>query len=187
MQPAITIQSLGNAHSPQIIELILPIQQGEFRVPTTLEKQPDLRDIDGAYHATGGGFWGAFAEEQPVGVDVHLTANHIRLVGTIGLIAIAGHTRNEKDPQSPFGVIRKMFVHKDYRGKPHNIAQLLLDTLIAHARTSGICNLYLGTIHTMEAAARFYTRNGFIPIDKTALPASFPLMAVDDTFYRRPV
>jgi len=162
MQPAISIQSIGNAWSPQLIGLILPIQQLEFRVPTTLEKQPDLLDIDAAYHATGGGFWGAFANS--------------RLIGSVGLIAIGR-----------LGVIRKMFVHKDYRGKPHNVAQCLLDALITHAQTAGIQDLYLGTIHTMEAAARFYSRNGFARIDRSGLPAAFPLMSVDDTFYHRNV
>src|SRR5579872_6296530 len=163
MQPDITIQPIGNAWSLQVIGLILPIQQVEFRVPTTLEKQPDLLDIDGSYHAPGGGFWGALANGQ--------------VIGTIGLIAIAGHN----------GVIRKMFVHKAYRGKPYNIAQHLLDALLGHARTTGIQDLYLGTIHTMEAAARFYTRNGFARIGKSSLPRGFPLMAVDDTFYHRNV
>jgi GNAT superfamily N-acetyltransferase len=184
MQAAISIQPVGNAWSPQIIELILPIQQLEFRVPTTLEKQPDLLDIDGSYSATGGGFWGAFTTSHATALPTAATTAAIpsagithHLVGTIGLIAIPGGN----------GVIRKMFVHIDYRGKPHNIAQHLLDALINHARTTGIQNLYLGTIHTMEAAARFYTRNGFAKVDRSSLPAAFPLMSVDDTFYCRNV
>ena len=189
MQPALSIQPIGNDWSAQIVELILPIQQLEFSVPTTLEKQPDLLDIERAYQATGGGFWGAVAHTaHPLAAPASTTpASHAstilaadtatRLVGTIGLIAIPGAN----------GVIRKMFVHKEYRGKPHNIAQRLLDALITHAQTSGIQNLYLGTIHTMEAAARFYTRNGFAPIRQSNLPPAFPLMSVDDTFYHRNV
>ena len=210
MQPDITIQPIGNAWSPQVVGLILPIQQLEFHVPTTLEKQPDLLDIEASYHATGGGFWGALATghakdtgtagPDPATDRLTRTAGHDpatdrligtagpdpatgRLIGTIGLIAIAAREPGNTARQPVFGVIRKMFVHKDYRGKPHNIAQRLLDALFAHARTTGIQDLYLGTIHTMEAAARFYTRNAFLPIDRSALPALFPLMSVDDSFY----
>lgn len=182
MQPDIAIQPIGNAWSSQVVRLILPIQQLEFRVPTTLEKQPDLLDLDGSYHATGGGFWGAIANGHATD---HTNGADTRLIGTIGLIAIPSSEPDEKDRQPIFGVIRKMFVHKDYRGKTHHIAQRLLDTLIAHAQTAGIPNLYLGTIHTMEAAARFYTRNGFAKIDRSSLPPGFPLMTVDDTFYHR--
>src|SRR5579872_6121722 len=157
------IQPIGNAYSPHIVGLILPIQQLEFLVPTTLEKQPDLLDIDGSYHATGGGFWGAFANIHTAGTIPDTAATAHRLVGTIGLIAIPGHN----------GVIRKMFVHKDFRGKPYNIAQGLLDALLDHAQTSGIQHLYLGTIHSMQAAARFYTRNGFAKVDRSSLPPAF--------------
>jgi len=35
----------------------------------------------------------------------------------------------------------------------------------------------------MKAAHRFYERNGFTRVGKEQLPAAFPLMKVDDTFY----
>jgi putative acetyltransferase len=76
-----------------------------------------------------------------------------------------------------------MFVHATYRGKQWGIAQGLLDNLVRHCRDAGIKDLWLGTIHTMGAAARFYERNGFVKISKDGLPGHFPLMAVDDTFY----
>lgn len=157
--PRIVIRSIGNDYSQQAIGLILPIQQEEFKVPVTIEGQPDLLDIDRFYHLPGGGFWGALLED--------------RLLGTIGLLNIGNHA----------GVIRKMFVHRDYRGKEEGIAQRLLDTLKEYCTRAGIENIYLGTIDIMKAAARFYERNGFSRVPRTELPEAFPLMAVDNAFY----
>jgi N-acetylglutamate synthase-like GNAT family acetyltransferase len=155
----ITIKPLTNDHCPQIIDLILPIQQIEFNVPVTREAQPDLLDIDIHYSATGGGFWGAFDQD--------------RLVGTIALISTGHHA----------GALRKMFVQKEYRGKEWGIARDLLLTLEDHCTKCGITDLYLGTVEILKASHRFYQRNGFQRIDKEALPAYFPRMAVDTVFY----
>ena len=160
MESQLTILPLSNAHRDAAAALILPIQQTEFNVPITLADQPDLLDLEGAYFRSGGHFWGAFVEEE--------------LAGTIGLLA----------PAPTFGVIRKMFVKAQFRGKPWNIAQHLLDTLINRARENGMNHLYLGTRSQMHAAHRFYERNGFTLIAKDELPAAFPLMTVDDTFYQ---
>jgi DNA-binding MarR family transcriptional regulator/GNAT superfamily N-acetyltransferase len=159
----VVIQHIGNEFSGQAIGLILPIQQKEFAVPVTLEGQPDLMDIEKYYHQSGGGFWGAFLENE--------------LLGTIGLINIGKGN----------GVIRKMFVQRDYRGKDWGIAQRLLDTLKDFCLEAGIQNIYLGTIDIMKAAARFYERNGFVRILRSEFPTGFPLMAVDNTFYHLPL
>ncbi|CAL1519518.1 GNAT family N-acetyltransferase [Chitinophaga sp. MM2321] len=159
MQKNHAITQLSNADSEQIINLILPIQQIENNVPVTLADQPDLLDIENAYIHTGGGFWGYRHEGE--------------IVGTIGLINIGNHG----------GTIRKMFVKKEYRGKELGVAQLLLEALTAYCKTVGITDLYLGTVHTLKAAIRFYERNGFQQTAKADLPASFPVMQVDDTFF----
>lgn len=155
----ITIKPLTNTHCQQIIDLILPIQQIEFNVPVTREAQPDLMDIDTHYSATGGGFWGAFDQD--------------RLVGTIALISTGHHA----------GALRKMFVRKEYRGKERGVAQSLFLTLHQHCTKCHITDLYLGTVEILTASHRFYQRNGFQKIDKDALPAYFPRMAVDTIFY----
>lgn len=197
MGPEMTILSIGNAWSARAIELILPIQQLEFHLPVTAAGQPDLADIDRFYHAPGGGFWGAVIDG--------------RLIGTIGLLAIGNHTgvirklfvhKDARGPQGgdargpqggdawgPQGGVAKdargpqRGIAKDARGPQRSIAQRLLDTLIDHARTTGIRDLYLGTVDTMKAAARLYERNGAVRIQKTQLPPLFPLVAVDNTFY----
>ncbi|WP_128547067.1 GNAT family N-acetyltransferase [Larkinella soli] len=153
------IKSLNNSHCRQIVDLILPIQQNEFNVPVTLESQPDLLDIETHYLRPGGGFWGAFHGDE--------------LVGTIALIDTGHHA----------GAIRKMFVARDYRGRTTGLARRLLETLIAYGAARGMTDLYLGTVAQLQAARRFYERNGFIPIDRDALPPYFPKMQVDTHFY----
>ncbi|MNY31726.1 acetyltransferase [compost metagenome] len=137
----------------------MPIQQIEHNVPVTLSDQPDLLDIESFYHKDGGGFWGVKYNDE--------------IIGTIALIAIAGNG----------GAIRKMFVKKEFRGKELGLAQHLLEKLIEYCKTKNITDLYLGTFDTLKAAIRFYERNGFEEIAKENLPASFPVMQVDNRFY----
>lgn len=153
------IRELNNTHSPQIIELILNIQQVEFNVPVTLESQPDLQHIETFYIEPGGNFWGAFSGDT--------------LIGTIALIRTAEQT----------GVIRKMFVKKEYRGTQPGVAHELLQTLIRYCREQQIGTLYLGTVDLLKAAMRFYEKQGFTEIPETALPSFFPKMPVDNRFY----
>lgn len=158
MKPVI-IKPLDNRYCQQIVDLILPIQQIEFNVPVSLETQPDLLDIEGNYEATGGGFWGAFDQEE--------------LIGTIGLIA-TGHQA---------GAIRKMFVRKEWRGKEYGVGSRLLETLIEYCQANGITDLYLGTVDTLKAAHRFYEKNGFEPVGRKDLPDYFPRMEADNRYY----
>lgn len=152
------IKPVENQYSNTIVDLILNIQQKEFNVPITIEDQPDLFNINNFYYATGGGFWGAFINEE--------------LVGTIALVKFS-------DTEA---AIRKMFVKKEFRGKEFSIAQKLLETLTAYCKENGINDLYLGTVSILEAALRFYEKNDFVRIEKEKLPEAFPLMAPDNIF-----
>jgi putative acetyltransferase len=156
-----TIKIYQDSHKEQISALIINIQRGEFNVPITLADQPDLGNIPSFYQVKNGDFWVA---ENDLG----------EVVGTIALIDIGG---NE-------GAIRKMFVHKDFRGKTHGVAQALFNTLFNKAKEVGMNGLYLGTIIRLAAAIRFYERNGFTPIEKQDLPPNFPLMPVDTHFFQ---
>lgn len=141
----------------QVVGLILPIQQQEFRVPITAADQPDLAAIPKVYQQGRGGFWVGLEGEE--------------VVGTIGLIDFGTG-----------GAIRKMFLRKDQRGS--GLAQALLDTLRSHAKAAGLPLLALGTLPHMLAAHRFYERNGFTRLEPEALPPAFPRMAVDTVFYQ---
>ncbi|MNL58220.1 Acetyltransferase (GNAT) family protein [compost metagenome] len=76
-----------------------------------------------------------------------------------------------------------MFVKKEFRGKELGLAQSLLETLIAYSRQHNIKELYLGTKDILQAACRFYERNGFVQVEMEKLPSYFPRMAVDNVFY----
>ncbi|WP_044199338.1 GNAT family N-acetyltransferase [Dyadobacter tibetensis] len=145
-------------YQESLVTMILDIQQKEFNVPITREEQPDLYQIDSFYRGGGGEFW--------------LATQSGEVIGSIALI----HIGNQQ------GVIRKMFVKKDFRGKEFGIAKRLLDELVARARQMGLTDIYLGTVHQLQAAIRFYEKNGFERIEKTSLPPKFPLIPIDDVF-----
>jgi GNAT superfamily N-acetyltransferase len=144
----------------QVVQLISSIQRGEFSVGITIDEQPDLAQIDEFYQRGRGGFWVATAGAEEV-------------VGTIGLVDIGG----------PWLALRKMFVDARYRGAA-GAGALLLRAALDHAASGAVEEIYLGTIDRMKAAARFYEKHGFVPVEKSELPASFPIMAVDNRFYR---
>ena len=152
------IKPIANEYENEAANLIINIQQNEFNVPITLKDQPDLFDIQNFYYAGGGGFWGAFINDE--------------LVGTIALVKFEDHK----------AAIRKMFVKKEFRGKELSIAQKLLETLIEYSRENQIDDIYLGTVLILEAALRFYEKNHFVRVEKEALPKDFPLMAPDHVF-----
>jgi N-acetylglutamate synthase-like GNAT family acetyltransferase len=159
MMPHIKIESYKDEHKSQIIDLILKIQRDEFSVAITIEDQPDLLQIPSFYVKDKGNFWVALENNE-----------------VVGCIAL-------KDIGNSQCALRKMFVAKEYRGKEKNIAQQLLDTLLAASKAKGVKEIYLGTIEKYHAARRFYERNGFIELPKEQLPENFPMMQVDNHFY----
>jgi N-acetylglutamate synthase-like GNAT family acetyltransferase len=129
-------------------------------VPITAAEQPDLQQIPDFYQKDNGNFWLAITDAG--------------VVGTIALLDI-GHQQ---------GALRKMFVHRDYRGKEHGTGQLLLNTLLAWAQQKEYAEIYLGTTEKFLAAHRFYEKNNFKEVIVDELPTQFPRMAVDVKFYR---
>ena len=159
----IQIQPFENQDTDQIVELILTIQQKEFFVPITINEQQDLLNIPTFYQQGNGNFWVAKYEGN--------------VVGTIALI----------DCGENIGTIRKMFVKKEFRGKEFGIAQRLFDILLTTAQEAKMTDVYLGTIERLQAAIRFYERNGFTLIAKENLPSVFPIMAVDTHFFEKKI
>ncbi|WP_097460458.1 GNAT family N-acetyltransferase [Mangrovitalea sediminis] len=155
----IVIEAFSAEHQQGVVDVILPIQQGEFDIPITLEAQPDLLNIAGFYQTGAGNFWVAIADGQ--------------VVGTLALLDIGNGQ----------GALRKMFVKPEYRGREFGVATMLLDHLLTWSRNQGITAIYLGTTAKFLAAHRFYERSGFTEIEKAALPEAFPVMSVDTKFY----
>jgi GNAT superfamily N-acetyltransferase len=149
--------------SSDVLRLILEIQREEFSIDIAAAQQPDLLDIAGFYQVRDGNFWVALADEL--------------VVGTISLLDIGNGQ----------AALRKMFVHRAYRGHEVGTAKRLLAALLGWARDRGVREIFLGTTPKFLAAHRFYEKNGFTEIPPADLPPAFPIMAVDKKFYRRVV
>lgn len=157
----LTITPFQPHHQQGVVELILPIQQREFGIDIDIARQPDLLDIPGFYRQGAGNFWVALDGEQ--------------VVGSISVLDIGAGQ----------GALRKMFVKASHRGAGQGVAGQLLDTLLLWCAQQGLGDIYLGTTAQFLAAHRFYEKHGFSLVAKEALPARFPVMAVDSRFYRR--
>ena len=142
-----------------VIDLILSIQRNEFHISITEVDQPDLKRVEGFYMQGNGNFW------------VALCGNEV--VGTIALLDIG---RQQV-------ALRKMFVHKEFRGSIHGLANNLLRIATDWCIQRNIKDIYLGTVEVLKAAHRFYEKNAFDKIDKEQLPSNFPVMNVDTIFY----
>lgn len=154
------IAAYSDKYQQAVVNLILPIQQNEFHVPITIDDQPDLKNIPSVYQKDNGNFW--------------LALDNNEVIGSIALIDIGNHQT----------ALRKMFVHQDHRGKDKGVAQMLMDELIKWCKNRDVKEIFLGTIDTMHAAHRFYLKNSFEEIPKSSLPDNFPIMRVDNRFFK---
>lgn len=160
MKDGIEIRSYSEEFKDDVIDLIVGIQQKEFAIPITVADQPDLSNIPDFYQIDRGNFWVALYNEK--------------VVGTISLINIGNNQ----------AALRKMFVDRDFRGSRFSIAPRLLKGLFDWAYENNFKEIYLGTTPAFLAAHRFYEKHGFIKIDRSALPREFPVMKVDQIFYK---
>lgn len=156
----IFVQEYAVQYKEEVIDLILNIQQNEFKVAIKKEDQPDLSDVPNFYQNGVGNFW------------IALCGNEV--VGTISLLDI-GNSQT---------ALRKMFVKAPYRGIKNNPAAMLLAQATEWARQKSISEIFLGTTDKYLAAHRFYDKNGFQRISIKDLPESFPIMQVDSIFYK---
>lgn len=157
--PTIQINKYTPIYQNEVADLIVTIQQKEFNIAIDLAAQPDLKQIEQFYQNGNGNFWIATVDNN--------------VAGTIALLDIGiQHV-----------ALRKMFVKADYRGKEFGVGQALLNTVFEWAKEKKLTTIYLGTAEILLAAHRFYEKNGFVEIEKTALPTVFPLMEVDSKFY----
>lgn len=159
----IDIEIYAAQYKTDVASLVVNIQNAEFGIPITLEMQPDLLDIPRFYQVKNGNFWVARDGKE--------------IIGTIALLDIGNKQ----------GALRKMFVHKDFRGKESGVGQKLLNSLLDWARLKSVETIFLGTTAKFIGAQRFYEKNGFEEIQKEQLPTSFPVMEVDVRFYQRAV
>lgn len=133
----------------QVIALILYLQNYDNQVDLSLEEQPDMNAIEDYYMATGGNFWLVVTEEGMV-------------VGTIGLLV-----------KEQVGVLKKFFVHQDFRGREKGASSLLYQALVADCQAKDVKTIVLDTPSKCYAAHRFYEKQGFQQIEKEDLPIRY--------------
>ena len=144
------IRQFRSIQQRELTDFVLGIQNGEFGLGFKNDEQKDLINTSEFYK--NGGFWIAEVENK--------------IVGCIGLQKLNLNT----------GVLRKMFVQKELRGKELNIAQKLFEKLKKEAINLGFKKILLDTPSVAEASHRFYKRNDFVEIGKDGIPKeySFP-------------
>lgn len=157
-------QTVVSEFEPQyqqaVEDLVLPIQQVEFGVPISRDEQPDLVDIAGTFQKGTGNFWVCLRDQQ--------------VIGTIGVVDIGNNQV----------ALKKMFVHRSWRGSVHGISGQLMARALDWCRQKGVKQVFLGTTAQMVAAHRFYEKHGFVARQPAELPPEFPLVHVDTRFYQ---
>ena len=144
----------------QIIHMIERIQVDEFNISITPEINASVLKAEEEYYFYNScNFWYAVDAQGAI-------------IGSIGL-------KKLNDTQ---GELKKFFLTPEYRGL--GIASLLFRTLIKNALKHGFKELFLGTVDQLQAAQRFYEKNGFKPIKKELLPRQFVLCPLDTLFYQ---
>lgn len=142
--------SYDEKYKNQVIDLILHIQNIEYFVGLSIEDQPDLLDIKKSYFDDGGSFWIAINDNDKV-------------IGTLGL---------QKREQN-IGILKKFFVHKNYRGKEFGISMKLYEQLLKHAKIKKMNSIILDTPSVAIRSHSFYKKAGFRAITKEQLPLNY--------------
>jgi len=112
--------------------------------------------------------------ETPIVPDKYWVAiNNGKIVGTVGILVV----------ENDFGVLKKMMLKKEFRGKEFGISKRLLETVIEWSEKNRIPKLYLGTMSQFKAAQSFYEKNGFKQISENELPNNFLNNPLDKVFF----
>jgi len=112
--------------------------------------------------------------ETPVVPDKYWVAiDNEKIVGTVGVLVV----------KNDFGVLKKMMLKREFRGKEFGISKKLLETVIKWCKKNSISKLYLGTMNQFKAAQSFYKKNGFKQISENELPHNFLSNPLDKVFF----
>jgi putative acetyltransferase len=132
------LRSATSADSEQIMGLVCTVLSEYHLKPDPQCTDADLKDIEQSYLRRGGVFY--VLEEKDGSI-----------VGSYGLY-----------PMQP-GVceLRKMYLHRDYRGKGHG--RHMLEDALAKARQLGLRRITLETASVLKEAIRLYESYGFKP------------------------
>lgn len=143
------IEFYKECYREEVINLILNIQNVEYGLNIQLEEQSDIGDINKNYINDGGNFW--VAKED---------SNNI-IIGTLGLLKI----------EEGYGVLKKFFIKKEYRGKGYS--KLLYNELLKFAKENKFKKILLDTPSVAERSHNFYRKVGFLEITKNELKVNY--------------
>jgi len=134
--------------------------------------------IENMMHTIAGEFneqiTGNPTSKTPIVPDKYWVAIHNGVViGTVGVLVVA----------TDFGVLKKMILQKEFRGKETGISKKLLETVIKWCMENKVSKLYLGTMNQFKAAQSFYIKNGFTQILENELPSNFLQNPLDNVFF----
>jgi putative acetyltransferase len=105
--------------------------------PDPASTDADIQDIESSYFRRGGTF-------------VVLEAEDGSIIGAYGLCPLEKHTCE----------LRKMYLHKAYRGK--GLGKLLLEDALSKARQLGFKKMTLETASVLKEAIALYKSYGFV-------------------------
>jgi putative acetyltransferase len=127
-----------NTDGTQVVELVYTVL-GEYGLqPDPQCTDADLKDIEQSYLQRGGVF---YVLEEKDGA----------IIGSYGLYPI----------QAGVCELRKMYLHRDYRGQGHG--RRMLEDALAKARQLGFGKITLETASVLKEAIRLYESYGFTP------------------------
>ena len=126
----------NNSDCEYIANLVFGVL-GEYGLkPDPASTDADIKDIESSYFGRGGTFLVLEAEDGSI-------------VGAYGLYPLQEHTCE----------LRKMYLHKAYRGR--GMGKLLLDDALAKARQLGFTKMVLETASVLKEAIALYKSYGF--------------------------
>jgi len=136
-QPAPRLRLASNADCEPIAKLVFGVLNEYGLKPDPASTDADIEDIESSYFGRGGTFLVLEAEDGSI-------------IGAYGLYPLEEHTCE----------LRKMYLHKAYRGK--GLGKRLLDDALAKARQLGFRKMVLETASVLKEAIALYESYGFV-------------------------
>lgn len=131
------LRPADNKDCEDITRLVFDVLKEYGLRPDPASTDADIRDIESSYLRRGGTFLVLEAEDGSI-------------VGAYGLYPLEEHTCE----------LRKMYLHKAYRGK--GLGKALLDDALVKARRLGFRKMLLETASVLKEAIALYKSYGFV-------------------------
>ncbi|MBN2128201.1 MAG: GNAT family N-acetyltransferase [Sedimentisphaerales bacterium] len=132
------LRTATNDDCEQIRNLVYAVLEEYGLKPDPESTDADLADIEQAYFASGGAFY-------------VLESQHGSIIGAYGLYRMDDRTCE----------LRKMYLHRNYRGK--GLGKRLLEDALNQARERGFTKVVLETASVLKEAIALYQTYGFTP------------------------